>query len=54
MAKKVKLRAVYDPVIGRYKTTCPECGRVVVRAKSEAAVHNLAQHMAYEHGVETA
>lgn len=39
----------YDPVAKRWKATCPHCGRIVARAKREAAEHNMAQHVAYEH-----
>lgn len=41
--------STYDPVIGRYRATCPSCGYVAVRAKRAAAEHALAQHVAYTH-----
>lgn len=41
--------AVYDPVLKRYRATCPHCGYVSVRAKREAAEHNLSTHLAYQH-----
>lgn len=50
---KTKVEIVYDPVVKRWKATCPHCGRIVARAKREAAEHNMSQHLAYEHGVET-
>ena len=37
----------FDPVLRRYRATCPTCGYVAVRAKREAAVHVLSQHLAY-------
>lgn len=49
---KVDVRSAYDPVIKRYRSTCPECGYAAVRAKSEAAEHAVAQHVAYQHGLE--
>jgi hypothetical protein len=39
--------AVYDPVVKRYKATCPSCGWIATRAKRESAEHNLAQHLNY-------
>lgn len=42
-------KAEYDAVIKRYRATCPVCMYVAVRAKSEAAEHLLAQHIAYTH-----
>jgi len=50
--KRPKLDTVYDPVIGRWRSTCPVCGFVAVRAKREAAEHVASQHLAYEHDVE--
>lgn len=44
-----KLDAVFDPVVKRYRATCPVCGYFAVRAKREAAIHVLAQHVAYTH-----
>lgn len=49
----MKAKAVYDPVIKRYRATCPICGYAAVRAKWEAAEHVLSQHLAYEHEAET-
>ena len=51
---KMKLDAVYDPVTKRYHATCPECGYKSVRAKREAALHVLAQHVVYTHEKEVA
>lgn len=45
----LKLDAKYDPVIGRYVAQCPHCLYFAVRAKSEAAIHVLSQHVAYTH-----
>lgn len=42
-------RPVYDPVIKRYRAFCPKCDYVAIRAKSEAAAHVIAQHVAYAH-----
>ena len=53
MSATVLITAQYDPVIRRYRATCPDCGYVAVRAKREAAEHALHQHVAYEHGKET-
>lgn len=39
----------YDRVSDRWKIEC-HCGRIVARAKREAAEHAMAQHRAYEHG----
>ena len=50
--KKIKRDAVYDPVTKRYKATCPECGYFAARAKREAALWALDQHIAYEHEAE--
>jgi len=47
--KKVTLEAQYDPVIKRYRATCPECDYVAVRAKREAAIHAMSLHVAYSH-----
>ena len=52
--KKIKIDAAYDPVVKRWKATCSECGYFAARAKREAAVHALAQHVAYEHEAEVA
>lgn len=38
----------------RWRSTCPVCGYFSVRAKREAAVHVVSQHVAYEHGLEVA
>jgi hypothetical protein len=50
--KKVKIDVVYVPVTKRYQATCPECGKFYVRAKREAALHNLSLHLAYDHDAE--
>jgi ribosomal protein S27AE len=44
----VKIYSEYDPVLKRYRVRCPKCGHVAVRAKREAALHVMAQHVAYE------
>lgn len=43
---------VFDPAERRFRATCPVCGFVAVRAKREAALHYLVQHLAYEHDAE--
>jgi hypothetical protein len=52
VSSPVKLETAYDPVVRRYRSTCPLCGYVAVRAKREAAEHITSQHVAYEHGRE--
>lgn len=47
-----RLDATYDPVVKRYRATCPTCGYVAVRAKREAAIHVLSQHVTYTHDSE--
>lgn len=49
MTAKVKIETTYDPVIKRYRGTCPVCGYVAVRAKREAAQHAAEQHATYAH-----
>lgn len=51
MVKKIETE--YDPVLHRYRAFCPACHFQSVRAKREAATHIVAQHAAYEHGMET-
>ena len=41
--------AQYDPVVRRYRAECPVCGYAAVRAKRDAALHVLAQHVVYAH-----
>lgn len=41
--------AEYDPVVKRYRATCPVCGYVAIRAKREAAEHVRDQHTTYTH-----
>lgn len=47
-----KPTAVYDPVLKRYRATCPECEFAAVRAKRESAEWNLGVHMSYAHSTE--
>lgn len=54
MTEKVKLEPVYDPVIARWKVECPDCGRITVRAKREAALHNATLHVIHSHDKEVA
>lgn len=41
--------AQYDPVLKRYRATCPHCSYFVVRAKRESAEYNLSLHVTYQH-----
>jgi hypothetical protein len=48
MSRATKPDVTYDPVVKRWRATCP-CGYVAVRAKREAALWALEQHVAYSH-----
>lgn len=50
--KRVKIDASYDPVVKRYRAQCPDCPFAAVRAKREAALHALSQHVVYQHDKE--
>jgi len=52
MAEKVKITAVYNRETKRYVAKCPLCPYGNVRSKREAALHVLAQHVAYVHQAE--
>ena len=43
------LGTTYDAEARRHRAACPFCDYAVVRAKKEAALHVLAQHVIYEH-----
>lgn len=49
----MKTSPEYDPVVKRWKAHCPHCGKIYARAKREAAEHVLAQHLSYEHEVQS-
>jgi hypothetical protein len=51
---KVQIDAVYDPVVKRYRAPCPICGYVAVRAKRDAALWHLSQHVVHVHDAEVA
>lgn len=36
----------------RHTVTCSECHRMIVRARRDSALHNMAQHVAYDHAAE--
>lgn len=46
---KPKIEATYDPALARYRVHCPLCDHFAVRAKKEAAIHVISQHLAYVH-----